>query len=238
MARPRQILLPLLLAAAVQTPARAIVGDSAPAAQRGGVMVLSAGGGRAGFCSGVALGPHIVLTAAHCVSAPSATRVHYRDASGASVLVEATQVERHPRYRANAVAARAPSVDLALVSTRTPLPESLSASQIGEGPQAVGDNVVVAGFGVMREGRAETSGQWRAAAMRLRAPLSHLLLWLEGAGGACTGDSGGPVFVGSSLVAIVAFAEGAGAKACGKLTQAVRLAPHRAWIDATIARWR
>lgn len=221
-----------------QSPAHAIVGASEPAAQAGGVMVLAAGAGRGGFCSGVALGPRLVLTAAHCVAAPQALRIHYRDASGAPVLIEAARIARHPLYRANAVAARAPSVDLALVETREDLPDTLSPAMIADGPRAIGARIEIAGFGVAREGRPETSGRFRSATLNLRGPLSNLLLWLEGDAGACAGDSGGPVFADGALVAITAFAEGAGGKACGKLTQAVRLAPHRAWIEGVIARWR
>lgn len=221
-----------------QSPAHAIVGASEPAAMAGGVMVLAAGPGRGGFCSGVALGSRVVLTAAHCVAAPHTTRVHYRDASGAPVLIEAARIARHPRYRANAIAARAPSVDLALIETREDLPDALSPAAIAEGPRATGARVEVAGFGVTREGRPETSGRFRSATLSLRGPLSNLLLWLDGDAGACTGDSGGPVFADGALVALTAFAEGAGGKACGKLTQAVRLAPHRGWIEEVIARWR
>jgi hypothetical protein len=40
-----------------------------------------------------------------------------------------------------------------------------------------------------------------------------------------------------AVVAVIAFAEGAGKARCGKLTQGVRIAPQRAFIDATLARW-
>ncbi len=236
----RACLVPIAFFALVSmhAPAHAIVGASEPAARAGGVMVLAAGRGRGGFCSGVALAPRIVLTAAHCVGAPQATRVHYRNGAGAPVLIEVARIERHAGYRANAVSARAPSVDLAMIETRDALPDAMAPSAIGEAPRTIGATLEIAGFGVMREGMPDTSGQFRSATLRLRGPLSNLLLWLEGEAGACTGDSGGPVFAGGALVAITAFAEGGGGKACGKLTQAVRLAPHRAWIESVIARWR
>ena len=52
--------------------------------------------------------------------------------------------------------------------------------------------------------------------------------------GACQGDSGGPVTAADGAVlAVTAWIDGA----CGGLTQAVRLGPQRAWIDATLGRW-
>ena len=96
------------------------------------------------------------------------------------------------------------------------------------------------GFGVARAGDASTSGVLRRARLALRAPISNVLLWLDSAegAGACTGDSGAPVFSNGALVAIVAFAQGQHGRGCGGLTQAVRVAPYRNWVDATIAGWR
>lgn len=204
------------------------------------VMTLAQSGRGAGFCSGAVLAPNVVLTAAHCVAAPAATRVHFRDGAGKPVLMEVSRVARHPGFRADAVAARAKSIDLALIQTREPLPSSFSSVALGEAPNEIGAGFDVAGFGVSQPGAASTSGVLRRARLALRAPLSHVLLWLDSAdgAGACTGDSGAPVFASGALVAIVAFAQGAHGRGCGGLTQAVRVAPYRAWIERTIAGWR
>ncbi|HMN72457.1 MAG TPA: trypsin-like serine protease [Rhodoblastus sp.] len=204
------------------------------------VMALAQSGRGAGFCSGVALAPNVVLTAAHCVAAPAATRVHFRDGAGKPVLMEVSRVARHPGFRADAVAARAKSIDLALIETKAPLPSSFSPVAIGEAPNEVGAAFDVAGFGVAQPGVASTSGVLRRARLSLRAPLSYVLLWLDSAdgAGACTGDSGAPVFFNGALVGVVAFAQGAHGRGCGGLTQAVRIAPYRAWIEQMIAGWR
>ena len=204
------------------------------------VMALAQARGGSGFCSGAVLAPNIVLTAAHCVAAPGATRIHFRDSAGKPVLMEVARVARHPGFRADAVAARAKSIDLALVETKEALPSSFSAVAIGDAPGAVGAPFDVAGFGVAQPGVASTSGVLRRAQLSLRAPLSNVLLWLDspGGAGACTGDSGAPVFSNGALVGIVAFAQGQNGRGCGGLTQAVRLAPYRGWIEQTLSGWR
>lgn len=204
------------------------------------VMALAQSGRGSGFCSGVVLAPNVVLTAAHCVATPTATRVHFRDGAGAPVLAEVRRIARHPGFRADAVTARVKSIDLALVETKEVLPSSFAPVVIGDATANVSDTFDVAGFGVTKPGAAATSGVLRRARLSLRAPLSNVLLWLDGAdgAGACTGDSGAPVFANGALVGIVAFAQGPNGRGCGGLTQAVRLAPYRAWIEQTIAGWR
>lgn len=221
--------------------AHALVGPSSDGSTYAGqaLMVLAQGPGRASFCSGVVVAPNIVLTAAHCVAAPAATRVHFRDPRGAPVLLTVARVARHPEYRADAVAARAKSVDLALVETAEPLPSSFSAAAPGDAPNAVGATFEIAGFGMTRQGDPASSGHLRSARLALREPLSNVLLWLDGGGaGACTGDSGGPVFYGGAVVGIVAYAQAAVGRGCGGLTQAVRVAPYAGWIQQTIRGWR
>ncbi|MFV0279245.1 MAG: S1 family peptidase [Rhodoblastus sp.] len=231
-----------LLPALAPAPVTALVGPTHEAGAYGAqaVMVLAQSSRGAGFCSGAVLAPDIVLTAAHCVAAPAKTRVHYRDNAGAPVLMNVRRIARHPGFRANAVAARAKSIDLALVETEAPLPGNFSAAALGDAGKTIGGVFDVAGFGVTAPGAAETSGRLRRARLSLRAPLSHVLLWLDSpdGAGACTGDSGAPVFENGALVGIVAFAQGRNGRGCGGLTQAVRIAPYRQWIDETISGWR
>lgn len=235
------------LAAAVAgaAPAGAVVG----AAQDGDrfanqvVMVLTRSADRAGFCSGVVLGPRVVLTAAHCLRPMQDMAVHYRDAAGRPVLVPVQAAAPHPLYRADAIAKRVVSIDLALIETATPLAGRGSARLAsGEGPD-IGDATILAGYGVGREGEAKSGGVLRSARLKVRAPLSRILLWAEDAdqagAGACSGDSGGPLFSGDgeTVLAIVAWTSGPRGGHCGVLTQGPLVAPQREWIDATLARW-
>ncbi len=221
-------------------PAAAVVGPSREASGSIGastVMVLQRRGPAAGFCTGIVLGPRAVLTAAHCVPPGADIRVHFKDPAGAPVLLPVAGVVRHPGYRADAIARRERSVDLAVVTLPEPLPDGFHAAALGtEAGTTVGARFTVAGFGLAREGEARTSGRLREADLSARAPLSAVLLWAEdpahAGAGACTGDSGGPVLDAAGAVAAVTlWSAGDGRRRCGALTQALWLAPYRAWID-------
>jgi secreted trypsin-like serine protease len=227
-------------------PATAVVGaadEDARFADRV-VMVLTRGADEQANCSGVVLGPRVVLTAAHCVRPTRDMAVLYRDETGAPMLSPVQAVAVHPLYRTDAVARRVVSIDLALVETQTPLDARFVASKLasGEGP-AIGETTILAGYGIAREGDPLTGGALRSASLTVRAPLSTILLWADGgdrAGlGACVGDSGGPLFSadGETVLAIVAWTSGPRGRHCGELTQGPLIAPQRAWIDATLARW-
>ena len=108
---------------------------------------------------------------------------------------------------------------------------------------AIGSHIRVAGFGVTREGAENTAGKLRLGVLEVRAPISSILLWANdpahAGAGACTGDSGAPVFAATSdtVIAVTDWAAGAGHRHCGELTQAALIAPQHAWIETTLAQW-
>src|SRR5271157_1520717 len=90
--------------AAPPAPARALVGAAPDGRFADRVtMVLIRGGDSAGFCSAVVLSPRILITAAHCLRPLRDMAVHYRDASGAAVVIPVDAAIPHPRYRADAI---------------------------------------------------------------------------------------------------------------------------------------
>jgi len=228
-------------------PASAVVGPSESGARFADhlVMVLARGGDHEGFCTGIVLGPRAVMTAAHCLRPTQDMAVAYRDASGNPVLIAVAAAVSHPLYRANSIAERRVSIDLALVDTETPIDPRFTPPPlaVGDGP-AVGDDAILAGYGVANEGAPTSGGTLRSARLKVRAPLSPILLWTEdaaGGAGACGGDSGAPLFLadGETVAAIVAWTSGAErGRRCGGLTQGPLIAPQRDWIAATLARWR
>jgi secreted trypsin-like serine protease len=210
------------------------------------VMVLKRGGGRAGFCTGIVVAPQAVLTAAHCAASIKDLRVYYKDAAGQGAILEVSAVAVHPGYRADALRKHVVSIDLAMIQTQAPLDGRLSAAALDEtGAVAVGQTVRIVGYGLAREGEGTSGGVLRSAPLRVRAPLSNILLWAEdpnGAGaGACSGDSGGPILSGdgAKVLAVTTWSAGpAVGSHCGAVTQGPLIAPQRAWIDGVLDKWR
>jgi hypothetical protein len=203
-------------------------------------MVLIRGGGEAGFCTGLVLSPRILLTAAHCLRPLRDMAVHYRDAAGAPVIIPVDAAIAHPLYRADAIQARALSIDLALIRTARPLPPRFTPAPIAEGgPPPVGTRAIVSGYGAARENDWPSGGTLRSVTLAVREPASNVLIWAADpagrAAGACSGDSGAPIWSadGTRAIAIVAWAQGPHGRGCGGLTQGPLLAPLKGWIEET-----
>jgi Trypsin len=239
---PSLRLLAILAAlAAPLAPARALVGAAPDGRFADRVaMVLIRGGDEAGFCSALVLSPRILLTAAHCLRPLRDMAVHYRDPSGAAVIIPVDNAVAHPLYRPNAIQARVESIDLALIRTTRPLdPRFVSAAIAVGAPPAIGAAAIVSGYGAAREGDWASGGTLRSVALAVREPASKVLIWAaDPAGreaGACNGDSGAPIWSadGSTAIAIVAWAQAPHGHGCGGLTQGPLLAPLRGWIEET-----
>lgn len=233
-----------LTAAACSGPADAIVGPSADGGDLAAsvVMVLYGSGAVAGFCSGTVVRQDVVLTAAHCIPRGAVIKAHYRDGK-TLVLLDVAATVQNAAFRPAAIRTRHRSIDLALIHLAKPLPSTFHPAVLGKGSgTTVGTGYRLAGFGVSREGSAATSGTLRTAQAVAELPLSDVLLWSrdpEGhGGGACTGDSGGPVVAADdTVVAVIAWAAGVGGVHCGSLSQAVWLGPQRGWIDSVLGNW-
>ena len=238
----RKILALSVLVAA--SPALAVVGPSTEGGAQAGhvLMILKRSAHGAGFCSGVVIAPGIVLTAAHCIADKANMKLHFRDASGQPVLLAVADVAVHPGFVANAKETRVKTIDLALIRSAVPLPFTPAVLD-DSGVVDIGTSYTLSGFGLAREGEGTSGGTLRNGALEARAPVSKVLLWAKDRGnsgtGACTGDSGAPIFdaAGAKIVAITNWADGKGRALCGSLTQGTLVAPQRSWIDGILRGW-
>jgi secreted trypsin-like serine protease len=204
-------------------------------------VVLIVGG--QSLCSGVAIAPDLVLTAAHCVSNTGKYRLVVFEGRQPAVK-EVASVAAHPQF-----SPRADAPDLAVVKLAAPPLPNLAPAALSDRrvPPSVGDRFIVAGFGVAVQGDRKTAGKLRAVTLvatdrpssqQLSLVDPHKLGEARGLG-VCNGDSGGPVFDerDRALVGIISWsARPDGEPVCGFVSGVIPLARYRYWILDTAAK--
>jgi hypothetical protein len=208
------------------------------------VAVLDKSGGGASFCTASVIAQDVVLTAAHCASSLSNTRVFFRGGHSQLVLVDIASIAVHPEFRPKIGRKQLISIDLALLRLAEPLPPAFKPVELTDaGPVATGQPFRIVGFGRADESVSGTSGVLRAGILVASRPKSPVLVWLtdpDGTGlGGCTGDSGAPVLaVGQpALVAVAIRAKGNNGYSCGAMTEAVLIGPQMPWVRKTLQAW-
>lgn len=223
--------------------AAAMVGGAAAppdAIARSVVLIV---GSRGNFCTGAALAPDLVLTAAHCVLPGADYKIVEYDSARQPQLRDVASVTAHPQFDLKALLAHRATADVALLRLAAPL-KSVEPAILGPSLAVVpGDAFTVAGLGVAVRHDGKTGGTARAADLVATGRPGNLQIRLhdpatrgEKAGlGACTGDSGAPVFraIGGklALIGLVSWSTGPGNSAgCGGLTGVTPLSLYRDWI--------
>jgi hypothetical protein len=224
-------------------PAAAMVGGAQPMSEGPGRAVVMLTGSHGTFCSGVALARDLVLTAGHCVLPGATYKLIEFDAARQPALRDIANIARHPEFDVTAVLRHRVTADVALLKLAAPLDVVPAVLAPAGGAVAVGDRFVVAGYGVAVRGGGKSGGTVRAATLIATGQPGSLQIRLadpvtkgERPGlGACTGDSGAPVYrdVGGALkvIGVVSWSTGpALSDGCGGLTGVTPLARYRTWI--------
>ena len=235
--------LALLFAA----PAYAIVGGGAPSAEGVGRSIVTIVGSRGNFCTGALIAQRLVLTAAHCVQPGATYKIAEYGADRQPQLQDVKNVAIHPAFNMQAMTAHRATADVALLQLEAPLKEkNVSALGSPQVPIVTGSHFTIAGIGVTVRGQGNTGGTVRIAGLVATGRPGSLQIRLvdpvgQGARdglGACTGDSGGPVFEdrqgGPVIVGVVSWSTGPNnAAGCGGLTGVTPLTLYRDWIVQT-----
>ncbi len=212
------------------------------------VVLLVGSGGTA--CTGVAIASDLVLTAGHCVLPGADYKLMELAGGHPPQLHDVATISRHPQFELASLLAHRATADVALLKLTTPLPQGFAPAPLAaERTIAVGEAFVVAGYGVGTRGDPRSAGTLRASTLVATGQPGALQLRLfdprtrgEAAGfGACTGDSGGPVFDPRdgrlAVIGVVSWSTGPKLSAgCGGLTGVTPLARYRAWIVDTAAK--
>jgi hypothetical protein len=233
--------LACLLASCLE--ASAMVGGAGPAPAALGRSVVVIVGSHGNSCTGTALAPDLVLTAAHCVLPGAVYKIVEFDAARQPLLRDITSITVHPKFDPTKHRATA---DVALLKLSAPLagvtPATLSPAGIAVAP---GDAFVVVGTGVAIRHDGKSGGTARTATLAATGKPGTLQIRLfdpatkaETAGlGACNGDSGAPVFriaPNPVMIGVVSWSTGPGnSDGCGGLTGVTPLTLYLEWIRGT-----
>ena len=240
-------LLTLLMA----TPASAIVGGGAPSTDGVARSVVTIVGSRGNFCTGALIAPKVVLTAAHCVQPGADYKIVDSGPDRQPKLQDVRTVAIHSGFRMQAMANHVATADVALlqlaVSAAGKAPAVLGMPNI---PIQVGGRFTIAGVGVTVRGDGKSGGSIRVAGLIASGKPGTLQIRLVdpvGQGvrdglGACTGDSGAPVFEdkqgGPVIVGVVSWSTGPnGSDGCGGITGVTPLTLYRDWVMQTALQW-
>ncbi|MDT3687345.1 MAG: trypsin-like serine protease [Pseudorhodoplanes sp.] len=239
----RRLLAPILLVS-LNVPAAAMVGGAAPV--NGAHAAVTIVGSRGNFCTGAYIARDLVLTAAHCVLPGADYKLVAYDAQRQPSLRDTARIERHPQFNLDNYNKARVTADVALIKLPAPAnvtPVPLSGARLNVQP---GDRFIVSGLGVAIRGDGKSGGTLRQATLAATGKPGNLQIRLmdpatrnERSGlGACTGDSGAPVFQENGgryvVIGVVSWSTGPrNTDGCGGLTGVTPLQLYYPWIAET-----
>ena len=235
----------------LSVPAYAIVGGSAPSTDGVARSVVTIVGSRGNFCTGALVAPNLVLTAAHCVQPGAEYKIVEYGPDRQPKLQDVKKVAIHPGFNMQAMMGHRATADVALLllgaHARGKTPSVLGLPNI---PIIVGSRFTIAGIGVTVRGDGKSGGTIRVAGLVATGKPGTLQIRLVDPAsqgtrdglGACTGDSGAPVFEdkesGPVIVGVVSWSTGPnGSAGCGGMTGVTPLTLYRDWILQIARQW-
>ena len=241
MRRPALALIPLL---ALSASAAAMVGGAREIPDAKAQPEVMFVGSRGNFCTGTAIARDLMLTAAHCVLAGADYKlVELGSDRTKPILKDIARVARHPQFNLKTMLAHRATADVALLKLAAPLPVTPRSLLLPRPRVAVGERFIVHGYGVAARGDGNSAATLRKAVLASTGQPGNLQLRLVDpatgnarAGlGACTGDSGAPVYQetasGLAVIGVVSWSTGPnGDDGCGGLTGVTPIELYRGWI--------
>ncbi len=177
-------------------------------------------GDREIFCSGVIIGPHHILTAAHCQVGLLGGKVYFGVDAAHFENRTITAVTPHPDYCSTTECGSLSSVDdfdILVAEFSGDLPFGFSAVPVAAKADLVaGTKIHLAGYGANEFGRYEDILKVTEVPMERIHGVSEFQT-IETASGSCVGDSGGPGFIKKNNQLLVAGITSRGDGPCRSL---------------------
>src|SRR5215471_2867608 len=145
----------------------ALVGGAQPADPDIARHLVLLVGSRGNSCSGVAIARDLVLTAAHCVPPGADYKLVVFDAAHRPELKDVAAIARHPQFDLATLLAHRATADVALLKLTAALPPVFAPALLAPANRmvAIGDRLIVAGYGVTVRGDGRSGGTARAATL-------------------------------------------------------------------------
>jgi secreted trypsin-like serine protease len=243
------LLIALIGLLATVAPLYAVVGGAAevPAATTQPEVMLVGSGGN--FCTGTLIASNIILSAAHCIAAATDYKLVEMGSDRQPVFRNIVGIVRHPQFSLKTMLAHRATADVALLKLETSLSRTPAVLLPPRSRVVPGERFVLRGYGVSIRGEGNSAGRLRTATLVATGQPGNLQLRLfdpKSAGktpgmGACTGDSGGPVYQetpsGLAILGVVSWSTAPNNEdGCGGLTGVTPLELYRTWITDQAAR--
>lgn len=219
------------------SPAQAINGGKSASADIAAQTVLIVST-RGASCSAAVLARDVLLTAGHCVQ-PKADYAVALIEGGNPHLLPISRIVVHPQYDPKQFERRRPSLDIAVVKIAEALPARFRPTRLvaERALPKTGETFTLAGYGFAADGDLHSAGKIRSVTLPVVGVTAGIIMRVSAGNGstagACTGDSGGPVFRGDELAAVIGWINTPEGRNCGSVTGATLVGLQRDWIIAT-----
>ncbi len=203
---------------------QAIVGGTLTTGDPGVVMLVASTNGGEAWCTAEIVSPHVVMTAAHCVSPAEVGQVNRFDvfigsdindnqqAGDQSLWLTVSETHYNPAFDSLKLDS-GQDVAVVILTDATPI-KPLALNRTALTQPMMGQMVRIVGYGVTDGSQQQGSGTKRQAQTPLSDFDTNFIIFGTAQKGTCQGDSGGPAFMTINGAEVIAGITSFGDQGC------------------------